>query len=95
MARSTAPIPTVTFNDVSSCRFMESRLIKRLMPARRSRAGRARSRWSAEEGGAIVLRASHDGYVEDYGVLHHRALMLSADGKRLDGEELFTAVHGD
>jgi len=48
-----------------------------------------------EEGGAIILRAAHDGYVDDYGVLHQRALMLSADGKRLDGEELFTAVEGE
>src|SRR5499425_3601774 len=31
MARSTAAHSTVTFNDISSCRFMESRLIRRVM----------------------------------------------------------------
>ncbi len=45
--------------------------------------------------GSTVLRASHDAYVDDFGVLHQRALMLSADGKRLDGEELFTATRND
>jgi len=96
MARSTAAHSTVTFNDVSSCRFMESRLIKRLMRGTPIVSGPRQVTVSREEaGGATVLRAAHDGYVEDYGVLHQRALMLSPDGKRLDGEELFTAMHGD
>jgi uncharacterized heparinase superfamily protein len=96
MARSTAAHSTVTFNDVSSCHFMDSSLIKRLMRGTPIASGpRQVTVEREEEGGAIVLRASHDGYVEDYGVLHQRALMISADGKRLDGEELFTAMHGD
>jgi uncharacterized heparinase superfamily protein len=96
MARSTAAHSTVTFNDISSCRFMESSLIKRLMRGTPIVSGPRQVTVSREEaGGATVLRAAHDGYVEDYGVLHQRALMLSPDGKRLDGEELFTAVHGD
>jgi len=96
MARSTAAHSTVTFNDVSSCHFMDSSLIKRLMRGTPIASGpRQVTVEREEEGGATVLRASHDGYVEDYGVLHQRALMISADGKRLDGEELFTAMHGD
>src|SRR5215510_7412692 len=96
MARSTAAHSTVTFNDVSSCHFMDSSLIKRLMRGTPIASGpRQVTVEREEEGGATVLRASHDGYVDDYGVLHQRALMISADGKRLDGEELFTAMHGD
>src|SRR5262249_14941438 len=38
---------------------------------------------------------SHDGYDDDFGVLHQRSLTLSADGKRLDGEDLFTATRGE
>src|SRR5215831_9138800 len=96
MARSTAAHSTVTFNDISSCRFMDSRLIKRVMRGTPIVSGpRQVTVNREEEGGAIILRAAHDGYVDDYGVLHQRALMLSADGKRLDGEELFTAVQGD
>src|SRR5207249_1305468 len=89
MARSTAAHSTVTFNDISSCHFMESRLIKRVMRGTPIVSGpRQVTVNREEEGGAIILRAAHDGYVDDYGVLHQRALMLSADGKRLDGEEL-------
>ena len=34
---------------------------------------------------------SHDGYASRFGVIHQRSLRLSPDGKRLDGEDLFTA----
>ena len=64
--------------------------------ARRSSAGRAmsRSRARTKEGGALVLRTSHDGYADNFGVIHHRALMLAADGSRLDGEDMFTPAQG-
>ena len=42
-----------------------------------------------------MVRTSHDGYAENFGVIHQRALMLSADGNRLDGEDLFTPVKGE
>jgi uncharacterized heparinase superfamily protein len=42
-----------------------------------------------------VLRASHDGYAESFNVIHERVLMLSADGQRLDGEDLFTPARGE
>jgi uncharacterized heparinase superfamily protein len=97
MARSTAANSTVTFNDVSSCRFMESGLIRRLMRGTPIVSGprQVTVNRDEDESGATVLRVSHDGYVEEFGILHQRALMLSADGKRLDGEELFTAMHGE
>jgi len=38
---------------------------------------------------AIVLRAAHDGYAARYDIVHERILILSADGGRLDGEDLF------
>ena len=47
------------------------------------------------EDGALVLRTSHDGYAENFGVIHHRALMLSADGSRLDGEDVFNPDNGE
>jgi uncharacterized heparinase superfamily protein len=96
MARSTAANSTVTFNDVSSCRFMESRLIRWLMRGTPIVSGPRQVTVNRDEDGdATVLRVAHDGYVEEFGILHQRALMLSADGKRLDGEELFTAMHGE
>src|SRR5215510_12355591 len=97
MARSTAAHSTVTFNDVSSCRFMESRPIRRLMRGTPIVSGprQVTGNRDEDESDATVLRVAHDGYVEQFGILHQRALMLSADGKRLDGEELFTAMQGE
>jgi uncharacterized heparinase superfamily protein len=42
-----------------------------------------------------LLRASHDGYAEEFGIIHQRALLVSADGRRVDGEEFFSATRGD
>jgi hypothetical protein len=76
---------------------MESGLIRRLMRGTPIVSGprQVTVNRDEDESGATVLRVSHDGYVEEFGILHQRALMLSADGKRLDGEELFTAMHGE
>lgn len=96
MARSTAAHSTVTFNDVSSCRFAESNAVKRLMRGMPIVSGPRKVTVSREEkDGATTLRASHDGYVDEFGVIHQRTLTLSADGRRLDGEELFTPRHGE
>jgi uncharacterized heparinase superfamily protein len=47
-----------------------------------------------ERPNAIVLRASHDGYAPSYGLVHERIVTLSADGTRLEGEDLFLAADG-
>ena len=38
-----------------------------------------------ERDGSLVLEAWHDGYLDQYGLLHARCLVLSQDGERLDG----------
>ena len=95
VARSTAAHSTVTFNDESSCRFVESGPIKRMLNGAPIVGGPRRV--TAERGsqeGAIVLRTSHDGYAASFDVIHQRSLMLAADGRRLDGEDLFTPALG-
>jgi uncharacterized heparinase superfamily protein len=96
VARSTAAHSTVTFNDASSCRFVESGPLKRLLNGTPIVSGPHRV--AAERGmqeGAVVLRTSHDGYVSSFDVIHQRSLMLAADGRRLDGEDLFTPAQGE
>ena len=96
MSRTTAAHSTVTFNEVSSCRFVESSSIRRMLQGMPIVGGPREVTVAREDQpGATLLRVSHDGYVDDFGVLHQRALMLSADGKRLDGEELFTPTRGE
>jgi uncharacterized heparinase superfamily protein len=48
-----------------------------------------------EQGDGTILRASHNGYAEIFNVIHERLLMLSSDGRRLDGEDSFTPARGE
>ena len=90
VARSTAAHSTVTFNDTSSCQFLESGAFRRLVGAP-VLAGPTRVPVSREtrQDGTIMLRTSHDGYAARCGVLHHRIIQLAADGNQVDGEDLF------
>ena len=36
-----------------------------------------------------MLRTSHDGYADRFGIVHHRILHVAADGNKIDGEDLF------
>jgi uncharacterized heparinase superfamily protein len=96
VARATAAHSTVTFNDVSSCRFVESGPIKRLLDGAPIVGGPQRVMADRiDQEGAIVLRTSHDGYAAEFDVIHQRTLMLAADGRRLDGEDVFTPAVGN
>ena len=95
VARGTPAHSTVTFNEVSSCRFIESGTIKRMLDGMPILGGpRHIGLARDEQDGAIVLRTSHDGYVSSFDVIHQRTLMLAADGKRLDGEDVFVPAVG-
>jgi uncharacterized heparinase superfamily protein len=45
-----------------------------------------------ETGGVLRVEASHDGYARRYGLIHERRLVLSADGRQLEGEERLYAA---
>jgi uncharacterized heparinase superfamily protein len=95
LARATAAHSTVTFNDSSSCRFLASGSLQRLLGvpivAGPTRVSVARE----DRGDATLLRVSHDGYDQRYGVVHQRTIRLAGDGGRLDGEDLFTPASGE
>jgi uncharacterized heparinase superfamily protein len=96
VARATSAHSTVTFNDASSCRFFESRTFRRLLFGTPIVNGPREVQVLREDtvDGAI-LRTSHDGYAADFGVIHHRSLRLSPDGRSLDGEDSFSFAAGD
>jgi uncharacterized heparinase superfamily protein len=96
VARSTAAHSTVTFNDVSSAHFVDSGPLKRMLQGIPMVGGPRQITIEREpQDGGVVLRASHDAYAEEFGVIHHRAVLISADGLRVDGEDLFTPAQGD
>jgi uncharacterized heparinase superfamily protein len=94
VARATPAHSTVTVNERSSCRFLESLSIRRLFGGTPIISGPHDVRIEREPG-SVTLRASHDGYVGDYGIVHMRALQLSPDGLALDGEDIFTPAEGE
>jgi uncharacterized heparinase superfamily protein len=90
VARATAAHSTVTFNDTSSSRFLESGALKRLMFGAPIIGGLKDVRVTRDDRpDSVLLHASHDGYAARFHVVHHRSLMLMADGSRLDGEDSF------
>ncbi len=89
-ARATAAHSTVTWHDTSSCRFRETRdgtvrIAQGPFDVKTARAGRE---------DAVVVRASHDGYELQFGIIHQRSWRLSPDGDRLDGEDMFSPSSG-
>jgi uncharacterized heparinase superfamily protein len=94
-ARTTAAHSTVTFNDASSCRFLESARLRRLlfgMPVLGGPRDVRVRRDDQPDGTALTV--SHDGYADAFNAIHNRALRLSADGRVLEGEDSFTPATG-
>jgi uncharacterized heparinase superfamily protein len=84
-ARATAAHSVATWHDTSSCKFKASRqgvthVAQGPRDVQVARAGRE---------DAVIVRASHDGYLSQFGILHQRSWRLSPDGDRLDGEDIF------
>jgi len=94
VARATAAHSTVTLNDTSSCRFLESKPLRRLLGGTPIVSGPRKvtlERHDAEDGTTII--ASQDGYAGEFGVVQTRTLKVSADGRVIDGEDVFTPAH--
>src|SRR5260370_35155694 len=94
VARATAAHSTVTFNDSSSCLFLDSATLRRLSGVPTVDGPRHVTVSRDHEGRGMVLRAAHDGYAERFGIIHERFMSLSGDGNRLDGEDVFLPVTG-
>ena len=90
VARATAAHSTVTFNDRSSCTFLESGSFRRLLSGTPIVSGPHHvqvERSDTPDG--VVLSTSHDGYAGEFGVIHRRVIRISPDGRSLDGEDGF------
>src|SRR5579864_1072504 len=87
-ARSTVAHSTLTFHETSSCQFVEFSAMKRLLQGAPIVSGPTNVESYREEvANGELLTTSHDGYVDRFGVIHRRVLMLAPDGARLDGED--------
>jgi uncharacterized heparinase superfamily protein len=87
-ARGTAAHSTLTYHDASSCQFVEFSAMKRLLHGAPIVSGPTDVESYRESvANGVLLTTSHDGYLNRFGVIHRRALMLAPDGTRLDGED--------
>ena len=94
-ARGTPAHSTVTFNDTSSARFVETPAFRRVLGGSPMLGGPSNVAATREDrADGIVLRAAHDGYADRYGILHERTILLAADGARFEGEDMFLAADG-
>ncbi|WP_261405751.1 heparinase II/III domain-containing protein [Chenggangzhangella methanolivorans] len=92
-ARATAAHSTATVGEASSCRFAPDGL-RHFIGARITHGpSKVEARRATDDRG-VTVTASHDGYVERFGLVHERALTLSPDGRTLSGVDLFRAVEG-
>jgi uncharacterized heparinase superfamily protein len=95
LARATAAHSTVTFNEASSAHFVESAAFRRVLGGSPMLDGaRHVSVSRGQRPGGVALHAGHDGYADRFGIVHERIVTLSADGTRLEGEDIFLAADG-
>jgi uncharacterized heparinase superfamily protein len=95
LARATSAHSTVTFNEMSSARFVETVAFRRVLGGAPMLGGPSHVVVMREDhADAIVLRATHDGYADAFGVLHERTLIIATDGTRFEGEDVFLPADG-
>lgn len=90
VARATAAHSTVTFNDTSSCHFLASGTVRRLLSGTPIVAGPRQVKVIRNDDvDNAVLSASHDGYAADFGVIHRRTVRIGPEGGLVEGEDTF------
>ena len=94
VARATAAHSTVVIGDTSSCRFFGEGRLARMVGIPIVSGPKSVPVQRGNRDGTIMLRASHDGYAEPFGVIHQRSWRLDAEGGRLDGEDVFRSTAG-
>lgn len=90
LARSTAAHSTVTLNDTSSCSFARASSLGTIIVGGVRRVEASRK----EDPQGEILVASHDGYVEKFGLLHERSLQLHSSGAIVRGGDRFLKPGG-
>ncbi len=94
-ARGTASHNTLVLAGQSSGRLVRSASLKRRIGAQPIRLPRRVTCEVSETGDGAMLRASHDGYANRFGLIHARALLLRPDGECLDGEDTLEGAKSD
>jgi uncharacterized heparinase superfamily protein len=92
MARSTPAHSTVTLNETSSSRIIRSRFAGSMLLGGVSEV--EVERWDDLHGNDW-LRASHDGYVHQFGYFHEREIGLNVKGNKIKGHDRLFLPEGE
>lgn len=95
VARSTAGHNTLVLGETSSSRLIRNGKLEALLghaPIRGPAQVRAETIDSAD--GAVGFAASHDGYLDQFGMLHHRQIVLDQFGRRMVGTDRLKPPRG-
>lgn len=84
-ARATAAHSTITINDVSSSLFVGDFRSHKFLPSPLIRVPEQVSSTRSSDQEYNSITASHDGYLNNFGLIHQRSLFLSKDGSTLNG----------
>jgi uncharacterized heparinase superfamily protein len=95
VARATASHNTLCLGEQSSARLMRDARLERVLGAPPlAHPDHVTCELREKGGGGIEIEASHDGYVEHFGLVHTRRLALDADGTRIAGCDRLDAAKG-
>lgn len=94
-ARGTPAHSAVTYHGTSSCQFVEQSAMKRFLHGAPIVSGpQVVESYREVAANGMLLTTSHDGYLDRFGVVHRRVLMMAEDGARLDGEDTLSPAPG-
>lgn len=91
MARATAAHSTVTLGDTSICRISQSGFLGPVLASPPFEVTDARE---VLPDGSDALRARHEGYLKQFGLIHERELRLAPYGKKILGRDLLLKASG-
>lgn len=86
-ARATASHNTLVLGESSSARLVNNRRVERVLGAIPIQGPDRVTTKLADETGALVWSASHDGYVKRFGLVHSRRIVMSASGSMIEGHD--------
>lgn len=95
LARATAAHSTATLNDTSSARFSHSMRVSNLVGSPLIGGPRDVRCHRDDDQDQQSFSASHDGYVQRFGIVHERTLALSNGGNLLEGLDSFLRPGGE
>jgi uncharacterized heparinase superfamily protein len=92
--RATAAHSTLVIGDTSSARLLKPGRLRKILGPRLMRGSGSVETRRSEHVQGIIVEASHDLYLQRFGIVHERRLILAPKGVALSGNERLTVRRG-